>query len=94
MQHEVMFGMEMQNEHEAWKCSTDLPQEHAAGNAAWTYAGMCSMDITYCRNVQHGHEVCAVVKAGGIFPLPRIFPSYFMKIKQKIFRENVLGNIS
>ncbi len=40
-----MFGMEMQNGHEAWKCSTDLPQEHAA----WER----SMDIR--RDVQHGH---------------------------------------
>ncbi len=35
-----------------------------------------------------------VVKAGGIFLLPRIFPSYFMKILQQIFRKNVLRNIS
>jgi hypothetical protein len=31
-----------------------------------------------------------VVKAGGIFILPRIFPSYLMKILQQIFRKNVL----
>ncbi len=41
-----------------------------------------------------GGTVCTVVKAGGIFLLPRIFPSYFMKILQQIFRENVLHNIS
>jgi hypothetical protein len=35
-----------------------------------------------------------VVKAGGIFLLPQIFPSYFMKILQKIFRKNVLRNTS
>ncbi len=35
-----------------------------------------------------------VAKAGGIFILPRIFPSYFMKILQQIFRKNVLRNTS
>jgi hypothetical protein len=36
----------------------------------------------------------AVVKAGGIFLFPRIFPSYFLKILQQIFWKNVLRNIS
>jgi hypothetical protein len=35
-----------------------------------------------------------VVKAGGIFLFPRIFPSYFMKILQQIFRKNVLRSIN
>jgi hypothetical protein len=35
-----------------------------------------------------------VVKAGGIFLFPRIFPSYFMKILQQIFRKNFLRSIS
>ncbi len=39
-------------------------------------------------------ESHTVVKAGGIFLLPRIFPSYFMKILQQIFRKNGLHNIS
>ncbi len=34
-----------------------------------------------------------VVKAGGIFLFPRIFPSYFMKILQQIFRKNFLRSI-
>jgi hypothetical protein len=33
-----------------------------------------------------------VIKAGGIFILPRIFPSYFMKILQQIFWKIVLRN--
>ncbi len=37
---------------------------------------------------------CTVVKAGGIFLFPRIFPSYFMKILKQIFRKNFLRSIS
>jgi hypothetical protein len=40
------------------------------------------------------HMQYTVVKAGGIFLLPRIFPSYFMKILQQIFRKNVLLSVS
>ncbi len=44
--------------------------------------------------LQLGMALDAVVKAEGIFLLPRIFPSYFMKILQQVFRKNVLRNIS
>jgi hypothetical protein len=37
---------------------------------------------------------CTIVKAGGIFLQPRIFPSYFMNIVWQIFRENVRRSIS
>jgi hypothetical protein len=39
-------------------------------------------------------EYFTVVKAGGIFLLPRIFQSYFIKIVQQIFQKNVLCSIN
>ncbi len=53
-----------------------------------------SHSVALCLQHALGAIIYTVIKAKGIFLLPRIFPSYFMKILQQIFRKNVLRNIS
>jgi hypothetical protein len=67
------------------------PKRHTVACAAVIFDYLCvynSERLLFCKSRVH----CR--KSWRFFFSPRIFPSYFMKILQKIFRKNVLRNIS